>query len=260
MPDTQLEPAEAIAERSAILLRSTVIALAGVGLLIVAAVVWTLFARAPQTVSGMGIILPATGYTEAGVTVDGVVTATEVEPGDEVNAGQSLAQVDSGGKSVTVSSPVTGTVVDVVARPGRQTRAGQPLVILLPAGVGSLTRAFLPAQQAESVTSGMETLISPANAPRGQYGSIVGHVDVVAPAPVTRERLLAVTGDNSALADFLLSKGPVQEVTIDMDTADTPSGYRWTIAEGPPFPISSSTLAEVNVILEDNTVASQILR
>ena len=259
MAETLIDPAEQIAERSGILLRSAVMALVGVALLVLAAVVWALYARAPQTVSGTGIILPATGYAEAGTAVDGEVQTAEVEPGDEVTAGQTLARVDSAGTSVTVQSPVSGTVVEVFARPGRQTSAGQPLFILLPSGVGSITRAFLPAQQAESVDPGMETLISPASAPRGQYGSILGRVDVVAPAPVTRERLLAVTGDNNALTDFLLSKGPVQEVTVEMESADTPSGYRWTIAKGPAFPIASSTLAEVNVIVQDNTVASLVL-
>ncbi len=73
---------------------------------------------------------------------------------------------------------------------------------------------------------------------------------------MTREQLMAVLGDNTALADYVLSAGPVQEITVDLNTADTSSGYAWTIGEGPDFAISSSTMAQVAVVVSQRSVAA----
>jgi HlyD family secretion protein len=188
-----------------------------------------------------------------------VVEAVNVVPGDEVTAGQVLATVvNRNGRTFEVWAPVAGEVVYVYARPGRQTELGEPLAILQPDST-RIARAFIPADKAETITEGMSAWVSPNSAPRGQYGFIEGVVESVAPAPTTREHLLAVLGDNAALADYLLSNGPVQEITVSLNIADTPSGYAWTIGDGPPFPIASSTLALVAVVKSQRSVASWLL-
>lgn len=253
------DPAEDIATRSRVLTRSTLLGLFGCAVLIAAAVLWSLFARAPDTIVGEGVILPIGGFSEAGTRLQGVVESVTVVPGDEVTTGQTLATVKSNsGRMSRVTAPVAGQVVYVYARPGRRTTLGQPLVILQPATT-RIARAFMPADQAETITEGMPAWVSPSSAPRGQYGFIEGTVESLAPAPATREHLLAVLGDNAALADYLLSNGPVQEITVSLNTADTPSGYAWTIGEGPPFPIASSTLALVAVVKSQRSVASWLL-
>ena len=263
MQGTDLDPVAEIATRSRIITRGKVIALVGLALLIAAAVLWSVFAQAPETIVGDGVIVPSTGYTEAGTRTVGVVNSVLVSPGDEVEAGQTLVTIDPQNPAAqreTVTAASAGVVVEVFARPGRPTALGQPLVILLPDSVESVTKAFMPAGQAETITPGMQALISPADAPRAQYGFIVGEVRSVAPAPVSRDRLLALLGDNDDLVDYLLSKGPVQEVTVTMNRAETPSGYEWTIAQGPNFAISSSTLASVAVVTSNRSVASWVLR
>ncbi len=259
MPGTAVDPVEEIATRSRILTRSSVLGLLGCALLVVAGIVWALFARVPDTIVGEGAILPQSGFSEAGTRVEGVVESVSVSPGSIVLDGDVLATVRTEQDTMKdVTSPLSGEVVYVFARPGRQTRIGQPLVILQPTTT-KVAQAFMPADQAELVQPGMKAWVSPSSAPRSQYGFIVGTVERVAPAPATREQLLARLGDNTALADYLLSNGPVQEVTVGLKEADTPSGYEWTIGQGPDFPISSSTLAEVAVINSDRSLADWLI-
>lgn len=259
MPGTAVDVVEEIATRSRILTRSSVLGLLGCALFVLAGIAWALFARVPDTIVGKGVILPESGFAEAGTRVQGVVETVTVTSGSPVSTGDVLATVRTAGDRVSdVRSPVTGEVVYVFARPGRQTRLDQPLAILQPNST-RVARGFLPADQAEIARPGMPAWVSPASAPRGQYGFIVGTVERVAPAPATREQVLARLGDNTELADYLLSSGPVQEVTVSLSTADTPSGYQWTIGQGPDYPISSSTLADVAVIKSHRSVASWLI-
>ena len=128
-------------------------------------------------------------------------------------------------------------VVDVIARPGRRTGTGEPLVIIDPADRQLVATGFLPAAGSRVVQPGMMALVSPCDAPRSQYGFIEGRVMSVAPAPITRGRVLTLLGDNQELADYFLSKGPVGEVTVELTPADTPNGYQWTIGTGPDNPV-----------------------
>jgi multidrug efflux pump subunit AcrA (membrane-fusion protein) len=259
MPGTTVDPVEEIATRSRILTRASVLGLIGCVVLIAAGIAWALFARVPDTIAGEGVILPESGFAEVGTALDGIVEDVAVAPGASVTRGEVLMTVDTGGqRPEPITAPVTGQVVYVFARPGRPTLPGEPLAILRPEGE-NVARAFLPADQAEIVRPGMQAWVSPSSAPRGQYGFIVGTVTQVAPAPATREHLLTVLGDNADLADYLLSGGPVQEVRVDLNPADTPSGYEWTIGTGPDFTIASSTLAVVAVVRSDRSVMSWLI-
>lgn len=259
MAETALDPVEGIATRSRVLTRSSLLGLLGCALLVVAGTVWVLFARVPETVVGEGVILPASGFVEAGTRLQGVVEKVSVTPGAIVSAGEVIATVRLDSEDVEdVRAQQGGEVVYVYARPGRRTQLGEPLVVLQPP-TEKVARAFLPAEQAEIVQAGMQAWVSPSSAPRGQYGFIVGTVQTVSPAPATREQLIATLGDNTALADYLLSSGPVQEIIVSLNPADTPSGYQWTIGDGPDYPIASSTLAEVAVVKSNRSVASWLI-
>ena len=259
MADTALDPVEEIATRSRVLTRASLLGLVGCALLVVAGIVWALFARVPETIVGEGVILPASGFVEAGTRLQGVVEKVFVNPGSKVADRDVVATVRLDNEKVeAVRAPQAGEVVYVYARSGRRTQLGEPLIVLQPP-TAKVARAFLPADQAEIVQPGMQAWVSPSSAPRAQYGFIVGTVATVSPAPATREQLLASLGDNSALADYLLAGGPVQEVVVNLNEADTPSGYEWTIGQGPDFPISSSTLADVAVVKSNRSVASWII-
>lgn len=254
------DPTREIAARTSLTPRRLVIALAGICLLVVAAVVWAVFGRAPETVNGSGIILPVGGYTELGTEIVGVIDQVLVAPGDVVSAGDPVVVVHTDTnprKAVLTTTP--GVVVDVIARPGRTTGTGQPLVIIDPAARRLRTTAFLPAAGAEIVSPGMTALVSPSDAPRSQYGFIQGRVVSVAPAPITRGRVLTLLGDNAELTDYFLAKGPVGEVTIEMTAADTPSGYQWTIGTGPENRVDSGTLADVMVVISDQSVVDRMV-
>ena len=60
------------------------------------------------------------------------VWKVNVEPGDEVEAGQAVVIIEAMKTETSVLSPCGGTVIDVVALPGAQVATGAPLVVVRP--------------------------------------------------------------------------------------------------------------------------------
>jgi len=248
-------------DRVPLVSRAMGIALLGVGLLVAAVVGWAVFGQAPDTISGRGVILPTGGYAEVGTRNDGVVETINVTPGDRIESGTTVAVLTNpDGTSTDIATPVGGVVIEVRARQGRVSATGDPLVIIEPSAATPVVKAFLPAGEGEVVKPGMRALVTPGGVSSSQYGYIKGKVSQVSPAPVSPDRLAALLGDNASLVDFLLESGPVLEMNIVMEQADTPSGYAWTIGTGPDQVIDSSTLVDVTVVVRERKVMGWMLR
>ena len=86
------DPAAAIDGRDNSVSRPLAFTLAGLVIIVAAIVVWALFGRAPQTISGFGYVVPDGGFTEVGTTVKGLVESIEVEPGQRVSVGEELTR------------------------------------------------------------------------------------------------------------------------------------------------------------------------
>ena len=205
------DPAAVVGQRGASLGRPLVIALVGLFLVVVAILVWAIFGRVPQTVSGFGYVVPERGYTEVGTTVSGLVEGVQVAPGQLVRQGEELVRVDTvGGDFESVVSPVDAFVIEVVALPGRITEPGDPMVYLQPVDAPLVVKAFILATDAYTIREGIPAAVSPADAPRAaQYGVIRGTVTALSPTPVSAERISFIVGGNASLVDYFLASGPV---------------------------------------------------
>jgi len=259
------DPAAAVDQRGTSVGRPLVFVLAGLCLVILGILLWSFFGRAPQTVSGLGYVVPVGGYTEVGTRVDGLVASVGVEPGQRVRLGEELVRVyteESSGTLESILSPVDGTVIEVVAMLGRITEPGDPMVYLHPLGSPLLVKGFVPTTEIETIRVGMPALVSPADAPRSaQYGAILGTVTALTPTPVTADRVGFIVGNNSALVDYFLGAGPVIEATVELKLdSSTPSGYAWSIGQGPDIEIRAGTLSQVTLVVRDAPVASWFMR
>ena len=253
------DPAASVAEHGAPVTRPLLLALIGLALLVAAAIVWSVLGRAPQTVTGFGYLVPSGGFTEVGTSVSGVVDSVAVDPGQRVRAGEELMIVssDSAGASVeSLLSPVDGVVVEVVALPGRITVPGDPMVYLQPDDAPLEVAAFVLADSSGPIRVGMEVGVVPADAPRpAENGVLIGRVDSISPTPVTASRIRYLVGGNETLVEYFLSGGPVVEVRIDLqEDPATPSGYAWTIGNGPDVAVNAGALSEVFIVTQDSPV------
>ena len=251
------DPAAVVDQRTSPVGRPLLVALVGLSLVVVAIVVWALFGRVPQTVAGPGYVVPAQGFTEVGTTMAGLVETVNVQPGQRVSQGEELVRVIiADGDLESIVSPLDAIVSEVEALPGRITEAGDPMLYLQPVDAPLLVKAFIPATEAFAIGVGAPAAVSPAEAPRAaQYGVIRGSVTAMSPTPVSADRISYIVGGNTSLVNYFLASGPVLEVTVELEQdPSTPSGYSWSIGQGPDVEIDAGSLSEVTVLLRDSPV------
>jgi multidrug efflux pump subunit AcrA (membrane-fusion protein) len=256
------DPSREVAGRLPITDRPSWLVLLGLVLLVLAGITWAAFGRAPDAITGPGMVIPEAGFVEVGTELQGTVVGVNVSPGDAVAAGAVVAFIRTdAGDPVMVTSPVAGTVATVLVRAGGVTNRGTALLTVEPSDSEVVVVAFVPAGPGKRIAAGMPARISLASAPRSQFGTLVGRVEAVSPVPVSPERVTLIVGGNLSLADYFLTGGPILEVTVSLEPDPfTPSGYRWTTGVGPPAAVSLGTLAEVAVIVSDAAPLQRILK
>jgi HlyD family secretion protein len=105
----------------------------------------------------------------------------------------------------------------------------------------------------------MTAFIAPSTTPSSQYGTLKGKVTEVSGLTVSAEQLAVTLGANSPLIPVLLERGPALEVTVQLERADNPSGFVWSASNGPDFPITSGTLVDASVVIDEGSPVQQIL-
>ena len=260
-PDER-DPTAEVAARLPITDRPSWLILAGLGLLVVAAIVWAVFGSAPDVVTGRGMVVPAQGFMEVGTEIQGTVTSVDVAPGDVVAAGAVVARIRTDeGADLTVVSPTAGRVATVLVRAGGVTDRGTALITVEPDASDLQVVGFVAAGPGKRIVPGMAAHVGLGSVPPSQYGMIEGTVEAVSPVPVSPERVILLVGGNASLADYFTSQGPILEVTVSLiPDPSTPSGYAWTTGTGPSSEVTPGTLADVSVVISDAAPIDRILR
>lgn len=255
------DPVDAISARLPATDRRGWLLLTAVALLVVAGLLWAVLGRAPETVTGGGMIVPTRGFVDVGTFVSGSVTQVLVSPGEVVVEGQPVAVITEEDGSVDeIVTRVAGTVATIVASQGGITRPGLPLMTIDPADNANVAVGFLPAAEAGQIRVGMPALVAVSSFPQSQHGYITGTVRTIALLPATFDRIRLLVGGNDQLPEFFTADGPVVEVTISLDEdANNPTGYAWTSGRGPNATVTTGELASVAVVLSNNSPLERIL-
>ncbi|HEX3946188.1 MAG TPA: HlyD family efflux transporter periplasmic adaptor subunit, partial [Acidimicrobiales bacterium] len=169
---------------------------------------------------------------------------------DPVVAGEPIALITpSNGTPVTVRAPVTGEVVEVAVSQQEYVSPGTQMAVIRPHDDTLVVHAYIPTGLAHDIPIGSEAEVSPSTVAPSAYGFLKGRVQSVAPFPATQQRLQEVL-QNQSLVKQVSSSGPVTEVLVDLETARTPSGYAWSIGQGPSYAALTGGLpAEVTIVV-----------
>lgn len=235
------------------------VALMGLLMLVVAALVWAFVGNLPVEVSGRAVLIPQGGLTRAQTPASGVITDFHVKVGDRVKKGQLLATLASarelsGGNRVIehplpVNSPFDGVVVQNLIDPGNYVDAGQALFLI---GDGDSDRlsawVFVPYENSVAIEIGMPAFLTPESISSEENGYLEGTVTEVGQFPITEDRLADVFGNDPRWINYLLGADePRALVKVDLTPANTPSGYRWTMGDGPERPLANGMVCDASV-------------
>ncbi|MGH7912594.1 MAG: HlyD family efflux transporter periplasmic adaptor subunit [Candidatus Dormibacteraceae bacterium] len=152
-----------------------------------------------------------------------------------------------------VTAPIAGTVDQVFVSTGSFVPTTSAVAEMVPSAAPLRGLVFVPADQGESIHSGMQVSVSPTTAPAADYGSIRGTVLSVESFPIGSHRISLLVGNRPSLASGIQALGPAFEVVVELRRdPSTSSGYAWTSGLGPSYAIPAGTLLNATITISDH--------
>ncbi|MET9581094.1 HlyD family efflux transporter periplasmic adaptor subunit [Streptomyces sp. DT199] len=219
-----------------------------------AASVWAVTGSVTSTVSAPAIITHGQGSYLLQSPVAGQVTAVLAKQGQRVPAGSPVLKVRTAKGEAVVRTLDAGRVSALAATVGQIIQTGANV-----AAVEKVARTkdplyatvYVPAENAASIPDDAAVDLTVQSVPTQEYGVLRGHVKSVDRSAQSPQQIAAFLGD-SQLGEQFTKKGRPVAVTVRLDTSSaTKSGYRWSSADGPPFKLTSMTLASGSIRLAD---------
>jgi HlyD family secretion protein len=153
-----------------------------------------------------------------------------------------------------------GIVVEMMAMEGEAVKQGQSILSVESVRGDLEAMLYLPPQSnAKMIRPGMRAQVSPTTTRKERYGYLIGSVATVAKFPSTEQGMKA-TFDNPVLIREMNAQGPpiAVQVTLLPDPASR-SGYRWSSRSGAAVELSSGTLVNGTVIIENRRPISLVV-
>jgi multidrug resistance efflux pump len=229
--------------------------------LVAAAVVWGIFGTLPVVVSAdKGILLGGDSRHQVVSQTSGLVTDVRIETGDNVEKGQVIAQVRQGGGAKTdVVSLFDGHVDSVVVEEGMLLRRGQHVAVVKEGDDPLQAFVFVPGDQGKQLKKGMKVQVLPSTVNAQEFGNIQGEVTSVSQFPVTKDEMFLLL-ENQSLVDTLRTGDAQIRVDVRLlRDPSTPSGFKWSSSQGPPFAITRGTLCTANFVLGEERPINLVL-
>ncbi|KPI22193.1 hypothetical protein OK074_1031 [Actinobacteria bacterium OK074] len=227
-----------------------------------AASVWAMTGSVSSTVSASAILTHAEGSYVLQSPVAGQVTAVLAQEGERLAAGSPVLKVRTADGDTYVRAVSAGRLTELATTIGQIISTGANV-----AAVENVARAsdplyatvYVPAQNASSIPADAAVDLTVQTAPAQQYGVLRGRVKSVGRAAQTEAQISAFLGDSQLGEQFTKDGRPVA-VLVSLDrSSGTESGYTWSSADGPPYKLTSMTLATASIRLADQRPVDWLL-
>ena len=226
-----------------------------------AAVVWGVFGTVPVQVKGdKGVLLGGDSRSQAVSQTSGLVTDVRVEIGDDVQEGQVLARIlPNEGAETDVVSLFDGRVDQILIEKGMLLERGQQVAVIKKGNQPLQAFVFLAGGQGKQLKKGMQVHVLPSTVEAEEVGYIQGEVTSVSKFPVTEVEMLLLL-ENQSLVDTLRTGGGQHRVDVKLlRDPSTPSGFKWSSSQGPPFAITRGTLCTATFVLDEERPVNLVL-
>ncbi|MFI6034948.1 HlyD family efflux transporter periplasmic adaptor subunit [Streptomyces sp. NPDC051315] len=238
-----------------LVLSVTVVALA-------AASVWAVNGSVASTVSAPAVLTHGEGSYILQSPAAGQVTAVLAEEGERLPAGSPVLKVRTADGDTVVRTVAAGRITALAATIGQIISTGANV-----AAVEKVAHAddplyatvYVPAENAASIPRNAAVDLTVQTVPSQRYGVLRGHVKSVDRTAQSAQQISAFLGD-SQLGQQFTEKGRPVAVLVRLDTSpSTKSGYRWSSADGPPYALTSMTMATGSIRLADQRPVDWLL-
>ncbi|MFH8933660.1 HlyD family efflux transporter periplasmic adaptor subunit [Streptomyces griseosporeus] len=227
-----------------------------------AASVWAVTGSVTSTVSAPAILTHGEGSYILQSPAAGQVTAVLAKEGERLPAGAPVLKVRTAEGETVVRTVAAGRITALAATIGQIIATGANVAAVEKVahpGDPLYATVYVPAETAASIPAHATVDLTVQTVPAERYGVLRGHVQSVDRTAQSARQIAAFLGD-SQLGEQFAEQGRPVAVTVRLDTsAATRSGYRWSSAGGPPYTLTSMTLATGAIRLADQRPVDWLL-
>lgn len=240
------------------------IALAAVTVVLLAAVIWSVTATIPVTVTAAGIVVSPVSTNAVYCPETGTVLTVFVSPNTEVSIGDPVASYRTvSGDVKTVCSDQVGTVSEILVNrrdaDGKDAGAerinqGEALLRISPkVRSPQVIVCYVGLADAKKIKRGMQVSVSPDIGESHSTGHMAARVVNVDSYAVSAEGMDAVLGSNNNVASiFRKDNRAVVAVTCELcPDPDTVSGYLWSNDRGAQLEVTNGTPVDAKIIVAE---------
>lgn len=227
-----------------------------------AASVWAVTGSVASTVGAPAVLTHGEGSYILQSPVSGQVTAVLAKEGERLPAGTPVLKVRTSQGDEVVRTVAAGRVTALAATIGQIIQTGANVAAVEKIAHASdplYATVYVPAENAASIPANAPVDLTVESVPSQEYGVLRGHVKSVDRTAQSAQQIAAFLGDNQLGEQFTRKDRPVAVlVRLDMSSG-TKSGYKWSSADGPPFALSSMTLATGSIRMADQRPVDWLL-
>ncbi|MBW8820495.1 MAG: HlyD family efflux transporter periplasmic adaptor subunit [Streptomyces sp.] len=227
-----------------------------------AACVWAVTGSVASTVSAPAILTHGQGSYILQSPVAGQVTQVIAKEGSRLPANSPVLKVRTADGDTLVRTVAAGRLTALAATIGQIISTGANVAAVEKVAHASdpmYATVYVPAENAASIPEDAAVDLTVSSVPTQEYGVLRGHVKSVDRSAQSAQQIAAFLGDSQLGEQFTKDGRPVA-VLVRLDKSKgTKSGYRWSSAEGPPFALTSMTVASGSIRLADQRPVDWLL-
>lgn len=227
-----------------------------------AACVWAVTGSVASTVSAPAILTHGQGSYILQSPVAGQVTQVIAKEGSQLPADSPVLKVRTADGDTLVRTVAAGRLTALAATIGQIISTGANVAAVEKVAHASdpmYATVYVPAENAASIPEDAAVDLTVSSVPTQEYGVLRGHVKSVDRSAQSAQQIAAFLGDSQLGEQFTKDGRPVA-VLVRLDRSKgTKSGYRWSSAEGPPFALTSMTVASGSIRLADQRPVDWLL-
>ncbi|MER7563858.1 HlyD family efflux transporter periplasmic adaptor subunit [Streptomyces sp. NPDC048523] len=227
-----------------------------------AASVWAVTGSVASTVSAPAILTHGQGSYILQSPVAGQVTQVIAKEGTQLPANSPVLKVRTSEGDTVVRTVAAGRLTALAATIGQIISTGANVAAVEKVAHSSdpmYATVYVPAENAASIPANAAVDLTVSSVPTQEYGVLRGHVKSVDRSAQSAQQIAAFLGDSQLGEQFTKDGRPVA-VLVKLDKSKkTKSGYEWSSAEGPPFALTSMTVASGSIRLADQRPVDWLL-
>lgn len=220
-------------------------------LLLLATLGWAVFGTISLVANGTAVLFNPQSVELIQAQEKGTISEVTAYTGDQVKKGERLLLIGT----QEIAAPADGTVLGLEVVRGEMVQAGKTLVWFErteEVADKDIIYAFFTQESGEEILPGMAAHVQFDAVNAQKFGKLIGTVKSVLPISTKIDDPILKTLPSATLGKALSTNQATIVVLIEpTKESGTPSGFAWTLSDGPPAAVKIGSVGEVEVLLSE---------